>query len=76
MMPHGMFGIYSRKISCPPFLFDVTVTFLIVFIDSMNVLFFYVDKEGEIWTVSFSSTNGQVKKMTTNKVMALLCLGP
>jgi isoprenylcysteine carboxyl methyltransferase (ICMT) family protein YpbQ len=58
------------------FMFDVTSTFLMVFIDSMNLLFSYVNKEGEIWTVSFLSTKDQEKKITPNKAMTLLCLGP
>jgi len=29
---------------------------------------------GEIWTVSFSSTKDQLKKITPDKIMALLCL--
>jgi len=33
-----------------------------VFIDSLYVIFSYVDKQGEIWTVSFSLTKDQVKK--------------
>ena len=35
---------------------------------------FYVNNLGEIWTVSFSSTKDQLKKITPHKVMALLCL--
>jgi hypothetical protein len=38
------------------------------------VLFSYVDKQGEIWTVSFSSTKDQLKKVHQNEGMALLCL--
>ena len=33
-----------------------------VFIDSLYVIFSYVGKQGEIWTVSFSLTKDQVKK--------------
>jgi hypothetical protein len=57
-------------------MFDVTFKFLMVFIDTLYVLFSYVDKEGEMWTVSFLSTKDHVKKITPNKVMVLLCLGP
>ena len=41
---------------------------------SLYVLFSYVDKQGEIWTVSFSSTKDQLKKVHQNEGMALLCL--
>jgi hypothetical protein len=54
-------------------MFEVTFIFLIVFIDSLCVLFSYVDNLGEIWTVSFSSTNDQLKNNYT-KAMARLCL--
>jgi hypothetical protein len=55
-------------------MFEVTFTLLMVFIDSLYVLFSYIDKQGEIWTVSFSLTKGRLKKSTPNEVMALLCL--
>jgi hypothetical protein len=35
---------------------DVTFFFFMVFIDSLCILFSYVDNLEEIWTVSFSST--------------------
>jgi hypothetical protein len=44
-----------------------------VFIDSLRVLFSYVDNLGETWTVSLSLTNNQLKNNYT-KVMAQLCL--
>jgi len=42
-------------------MFDVTFIFFMVFIDSLCILFSYVDNLEEIWTVSFSSTKDQLK---------------
>ena len=37
------------------------------FIDSLYILFSYVHKQGEIWTVEFVLTNDQVKKLHYTK---------
>ena len=49
------------------FMCVVTFISLMVFIDSFCVLFSYVDNKGEIWTVSFSSTKDQLKKLHHTK---------
>jgi hypothetical protein len=36
-----------------------------VLIDSLYVLFSYVDKDGEIWTVAFASTKKKEKNITS-----------
>ena len=48
-------------------MFDVNFTFLVVFINSLYVPFCCVDKEGEIWTVSFSLTKIIYKKLHHTK---------
>ena len=43
-------------------LFEVTFMSMMAYIDSLWVLFSYVDKHGEIWTVSFPLTEEEAKK--------------
>ena len=48
-------------------LFEVTFMSMIAYIDSLWVMFSYVDKHGEIWIVSFPLTEDQVKKKYTTQ---------
>ena len=60
-----MFGIhiYYDNLLFTTLVFEVTFTHLMVFIDPLCVLYCYVDKQEEIWTVSFSLTKDQIKKL-------------
>jgi len=47
---------------------DVTFIFFKVFIDSLCILFSYVDNLEEIWTVSLTSTKDQLKNNYTIQI--------